>query len=105
MFTLLYFCYSYIWSFHCFPNFLDALVRNFLHFVFSLTNVLVSSIVSIMPELLCSIFCILLVMFSSIAPVLFPKVIYLQNCLHCDFTFFLLLVLGLGLFCSIPSPV
>jgi hypothetical protein len=47
------------------------LVRSFLLFVFSLTVVSVSSMVSSMPEILSSISYILLVMPASVTPTLF----------------------------------
>ena len=41
--------------------------------IFSLAKVLLSSIVFFTPEILFSIYCILLVMLIYVAPVLFPK--------------------------------
>jgi hypothetical protein len=49
-------------------------VRNFfLYFILPLTNVIISSIVSSMPDILSSISYILLVMLMSVFPVLFSR--------------------------------
>jgi hypothetical protein len=48
-------------------------LRNFLDLIFSLTGVLIYSIVSSTPEILFSISHILLVMLASVVPVLCPK--------------------------------
>jgi hypothetical protein len=54
-------------------------VMKFLDFAFSLTDILISSIVSSTSEILPSVSCILLVMLMSVVIVLFP-IFHLQDC-------------------------
>ena len=74
----------------------------FLDLMFSFTDVSLSFIVSSMPEILSSIFCILLVMLASIVPILFLS-FYISRVL-----FSLLLLfpfLSLAQFYIVLSPV
>jgi hypothetical protein len=63
-------------------------VRSFLCFVFSLTFVSISSMVSSMPEILALISYILLVMLASIAPDIFPRFSILRVASICDCFYF-----------------
>jgi hypothetical protein len=47
--------------------------KHFFGFFFYLTNVTISYIVSSMPQIFFSIYCILLVMLESVVPALFPR--------------------------------
>jgi hypothetical protein len=47
--------------------------RNFFHFIFSSTDISISSVVFSMPEILSSISCFLLVMLAPVVPDLFPR--------------------------------
>lgn len=62
-------------------------VWNFLDFSFYLTNVSFSLIVSFAPEILSSMFCILLVMLVSVVPVPY-LVFHLQVCQCLSFLYF-----------------
>ena len=78
-----------------------------MHFVFSLTVVSVSSMVSYMPGILSPISCILLVVLASVTPDLFPRFSMYRVASLCVVFFLLLLFsfLDPGWFCLISSPV
>jgi hypothetical protein len=73
IFNLFYSYYSLVWSFHCIPISWKFWVRNLLHFLFSLTDVSVYSMVTSMPGRLSTMFSIMLVMLASVAPDLFLR--------------------------------
>jgi hypothetical protein len=61
-------------------------VRPFLHFAFSMTVVLMFSMISSAPDVLSSIFCILLMMLRSMIHDLFPSFFFLSRVVSlCDF--------------------
>jgi hypothetical protein len=65
--------YSKVWSFHSIPNFLDVLCEKLYWFIFSLTNVLLFSMVYSSLEILSSMSCILLMMLACILSVLLHR--------------------------------
>ena len=92
-------------SFHSIPDFQGVLCQEFLDLTFSLTNILMSSIISFVLEVLSSISCILLLMLTSVVPILFPRVSFSRVSCVCVFFLFLFPFSGLEQFYSFPSTL
>jgi hypothetical protein len=80
-------------------------VRIFLHFAFSLTVLLMFSMLSSAPDILSFISCIMLVMLTSMSLISFPGFLSPGLFPFMLSSLFLFPILDLGWFCSVPSPV
>jgi hypothetical protein len=83
---------------HCVPNFW-VFFQKYLHLTFSLTGKLISSMLSTMPEISFSIYCILLVILAFVVPVIFSKFSISRVSSTCVSFLLLFPFLGTGVFC------
>jgi hypothetical protein len=76
-----------------------------LHFAFALIVMPMFSMESSAPEILSSIFCILLLMLTSVVPDFFPKVSISSVVSLWDFFIMSTSLFRFSIVCSFPSPV